>query len=486
MGASTSIVWFRQDLRVLDNPALAAAAERGGPILPVFIWSPEEEGRWCPGAASRWWLHVSLQRLDEELRRLGLRLVLRRGPALGALRDLMSESGARAVTWNRRYEPLASNLEQEIQRRLREEGAEPESFNGALLFEPWEICTRTGNPFRVFAPFWKCCLSRGVSASGELAPSALRAPEKWPLSLPLQELALHPRQAWTSGWEAIWKPGEAGAGAALERFLEEQFLGYPVKRDRPAENGSSRLSPHLHFGEISPRRIWHAVQEHAGRLLAGGSMRASEEFLREIGWREFAHHVLHHFPHTAEKPLRADYASFRWSRRSQDLEAWKRGMTGYPLVDAGMRELWATGWMHNRARMLVASFLVKDLMIHWLEGARWFWDTLVDADLANNTMGWQWSAGCGADAVPYFRIFNPVLQGTKVDPDGAYVRRWVPELARLPKAWIHRPFEAPVEVLAAARVELGKTYPRALVDHVQARASALAAFSDLSPEDEGE
>ena len=482
-----TLVWLRQDLRIGDNPALQAAIERGGPVVPVFIWSPEEEGSWSPGAASRWWLHHSLAALDDALRSLGSRLVLRRGSALAALLELQRETGARAVTWNRRYEPLIVQRDRGVERGLREEGIESRAFNGGILFEPWEICNRAGEPFKVFTAFWRHCLARRVPESSAPAPAVLAPPAAadFPASVPLAELQLLPPTPWTAGLEKAWTPGEAGAQAALDEFVSARLIGYSNAREQPDRIGTSRLSPHLHFGEISPRRVWHTLHEWAERRSAGGALRASEDYLREIGWREFAHHVLAHFPHTTEKPMRSEFASFPWDRRPRELRAWQRGETGYPLVDAGMRELWATGWMHNRVRMVAASFLVKDLRVHWLEGARWFWDTLVDADLANNTLNWQWSAGCGVDAAPYFRIFNPVLQGEKFDPEGDYIRRWVPELAALPKRWIQRPFEAPEEVLSRAAVRLGKDYPRPVVDHGEARARALAALQGLPP-DEGE
>ncbi len=482
-----TLVWFRLDLRLEDNPALQAAIDRGGPVVPVFVWSPAEEGSWSPGAASRWWLHHSLASLDGSLRALGSRLVVRRGAALAALQDLRRETGAQAIFWNRRFEPLIVQRDRAIERRLREEGIDARAFNGALLFEPWEICNRAGQPFKVFTPFWRHCLAHRAPGLPVAAPASLAAAEgaEAPASASLAALELLPSIPWTAGLEKAWKPGEAGARAAFDRFVEKELVGYSTTREQPDRPGTSRLSPHLHFGEISPRRIWHALHDWAGRRSAGGALRASEDYLREIGWREFAHHVLLHFPHTTDKPMRAEFASFPWERRPRAMRAWQRGETGYPLVDAGMRELWSTGWMHNRVRMVAASFLVKDLGIHWLEGARWFWDTLVDADLASNSLNWQWSAGCGADAAPYYRIFNPVLQGEKFDPEGDYIRRWVPELAGLPKRWIQRPFEAPAEVLSRARVRLGKNYPRPVVDHAEARARALAALKGL-PEDEGD
>jgi deoxyribodipyrimidine photo-lyase len=323
----------------------------------------------------------------------------------------------------------------------------------------------------VFTPFWRACRALPPPDTPRPAPGKISKPRTWPASIPLDDLELLPTIGWDAGLAAAWSPGEAGARQRLREFVAHGLTYYHEERNRPDHAGSSRLSPHLHFGEISPRQIRHAV----ARKRSTGA----ETFLTEIGWREFAQHVLYHFPHTADAPLRVPFRRFPWNSDRRALRAWQRGRTGYPIVDAGMRELWTTGWMHNRVRMIAGSFLTKDLLISWREGARWFWDTLVDADLASNTLGWQWVSGCGADAAPYFRIFNPVTQGEKFDPQGVYVRRWVPELARLPDRWIHRPWSAPVDVLGAAGVRLGRDYPRPMVDHDQARRAALAALETI-------
>ena len=467
----TTLLWFRLDLRLTDNPALLAAVGQGGPVIPVFIWSPEEEGPWQAGAASRWWLHQSLTRLNAALRHRGARLIVRRGPTSKTIRELLEESGATAVCWNRRYEPACIDRDRRVQAELHADGRLVESFNSSLLFEPWDVRTQKGPPYQVFSAFWKACLAHPEQEPPRPAPVAIKSPRRWPTTLPLHELGLMPAVDWAGGLRSSWNPGEAGAQEELNRFLDEGLSEYSTERDRPDHTGTSRLSPHLHFGEISLRQIWSRVRaRQAGCDLVG------ECYLRELGWREFAHHLLFHFPHTPEQPLRDRFAAFPWEHNRENLRAWKRGRTGYPIVDAGMRELWRTGWMHNRVRMIVASFLVKDLLIPWQEGAAWFWDTLVDADLANNTLGWQWTAGCGADAAPYFRVFNPVRQAEKFDPDGDYVRRWVAELGRLPGQWVHKPWEAPTRVLADAGVELGKTYPRPIVDHDEARGRALDAL----------
>jgi len=469
-----AIVWFRQDLRLADNPALIAAVERGGPVVPLYIWSPAEERGWEPGAASRWWLHHSLAALDAELRKRGSRLLIRRGSSVGQLRAVTKQTGAAAVFWNERYEPAAIGRDNEIRAALGDGNITAESANGALLHEPWTIRNKAGKPYQVFTAFWKACLAAGNPPAPARAPRQLRAPGSWPVSLPLAALGLLPKPDWAGGLRDAWQPGEAGARASLKQFITDRMSDYSRDRNRPDRPGTSRLSPHLHFGELGPRQVWHACIRGSGESSTGISR--GSQFLTEIGWREFASHLLFHFPDTTSEPLRKQFRAFPWQDDRRLLTAWQRGLTGYPFVDAGMRELWATGWMHNRVRMVVGSFLVKDLLIDWRRGAEWFWDTLVDADLANNSLGWQWVAGCGADAAPYFRVFNPVAQGEKFDPDGHYVRRWIPELARLPAKWIHRPDKAPAAVLAAAGVELGSTYPRPVVHHEMARSVALEAY----------
>ncbi len=481
-GSAPAIVWFRQDLRLSDHPALAAALNRGGPVVPVFIWAPEEEGAWPPGAASKWWLHHSLLALQDDLKRAGSRLVLRIGPSLDTLRQLLAETGAGAVYWNRRYEPAARERDGHAKQALRDAGLEAESFNAALLHEPWTIQNKSGKPFQVFTPFWRHCLSLPEPPPPLPPVTRLTSPARWPASARLEQLGLLPERDWAGGLRESWQPGAAQARAQLEHFLQDGFARYADGRNRPDLPGTSQLSPHLHFGEISPRQIWHALRTKAEAERAadrGWAAWRKSQFLAELGWREFAHHLIYHFPYTDTEPLRPEFARFPWRHNPEGLRAWQRGQTGYPIVDAGMRQLWATGWMHNRVRMVVASFLVKDLLLPWQQGARWFWDTLVDADLAQNTLGWQWTAGCGADAAPFFRIFNPTAQGEKFDPDGTYVRRWVPELAALPNRWIHQPHAAPEEILDRAGVRLGTTYPKPIVSHVIAREIALEAFARL-------
>jgi deoxyribodipyrimidine photo-lyase len=442
-----AIVWFRIDLRLADNPALNAAIKHGGGVVPVFIWAPEEEAPWEPGGASRWWLHQSLLALQTKLEKLRSRLIIRRGPTLPAILAIAKETNATAVFWNRRYEPAVVARDEKLARALPSEGFKVETFNAALLHEQETIRNQSGKPYKVFTPFWKNLLMKIEPGEPLPAPKSLRPPARLPKSLPLEELELQPKIDWAGGIRAEWKPGEDAATLRLKHFLDAAFQDYSAQRNRPDVEGTSRLSPYLHFGEISPKQIWHAASRTSKTL-------RSSQFLAEVGWREFSHHLLHHFPRTPSEPLRPEFKKFPWRKNPAHLKAWQKGMTGYPIVDAGIRELWTTGWMHNRVRMIVASFLVKDLQLPWQQGARWFWDTLVDADLAQNTLGWQWTAGCGADAAPYFRIFNPASQAEKFDPHGDYVRRWCPELS-------------------------SGTYPKPIVDHASARAVALKSFASI-------
>lgn len=478
MASESVLLWLRQDLRLADNPALDDAVRSGLPVVPVLVWAPEEEGRWAPGAASRWWLHHALADLEAQLGHLGSRLVFRRGPTVDTLLALARECGARLCVWNHRYEPAVTARDAQLREALEAAGVQVRLYHGSLLRDPATIRTAGGGPYQVFTPYWRRCLDAGEPREPLPAPRALRAPAAWPRGLTLNSLALLPRIAWDAGLQAAWRPGTAGAHEALTAFLKTGLSSYAGQRDAPAVAGTSRLSPHLHVGTLSPHQIWHAAR---ARLARDGTAAATgaDPYGRQLLWREFAHALLHHFPRTADEPLRREYLHFPWRPADETLTAWQQGRTGYPIVDAAMRELWHTGWMHNRARMIVASFLVKDLLLSWQEGARWFWDTLVDADLANNTLGWQWAGGCGADAAPYFRVFNPVLQGEKFDPRGTYVRRFVPELARLDVRWLHQPWRAPSPVLASAGIRLGQTYPMPLVDHAQARQRALAALKAM-------
>lgn len=462
MSRRATLVWLRRDLRLADNPALDAAAQAGGPVIPVYIDDPQTAAQ-SGGRHSRWWLAGSLAAFAAALEGVGSRLLLRTGDSLQNLQQLAAECDAGTVLWNRRYEPTGLEQDRRIKAALKEAGLEARSFNGALLNEPWDLETGSGGPYKVFTPYWKACLTRREVGAPLPAPTHLLAPDEWPTAQPLPAAPA----AIGDQVEDCWQPGEAGAGRALEDFCTTALEDYGSGRDLPGTVGTSRLSPHLHFGEISPRTLWQRLDGGHGQ---------GAEYLREIGWREFAYHLLYHFPHTVERPLRPEFERFPWLDDEQGLAQWQAGMTGYPLVDAGMRQLARTGWMHNRVRMVVASFLVKDLLVDWRRGVAVFWDGLVDADLANNTLGWQWTAGCGADAAPFFRIFNPVSQGSRYDPKGTYVRQWVPELKDIPDRWIHRPWEAPVEVLAQAGVRLGEEYPLPIVDHAFARGRALEAL----------
>ncbi len=472
-----TIYWLRQDLRLADNPALLAAVDSGHPVLPLYILDETVPERYMPGAASRWWLHHSLAALDESLRSRGSGLVLRRGDAGAILAGLASEAGVAQVHWNRCYEPFATARDQRIKQQLSGQGVEVASHKGALMFEPWEIETGQGTPYKVFSQFWK----RGRLKSGVEVPQLREAPARLP-ALPdiggdrLESWGLLPTAPdWSGGFRPLWEPGEAGAFRKLNRFIDSGLRDYKNLRNRPDLEHVSRLSPHLHWGEIAPWRAWHAAA-------AAGSSRADipeadvAHFQSELGWREFSYHLLFNFPALPEKNWKPMFDAFPWSKSTKRLKAWQRGQTGYPLVDAGMRELWATGWMHNRVRMVVASFLIKHLMIHWREGERWFWDTLVDADLANNSASWQWVAGSGADAAPYFRIFNPITQGEKFDPQAGYIRRWVPEIAALDDKSVFRPWAAGDQVLSEAGIRIGHDYPAPIVDHFEARDRALAAY----------
>ncbi|MGQ0501810.1 MAG: cryptochrome/photolyase family protein [Panacagrimonas sp.] len=480
----TAIVWFRRDLRLADHPALHAALERHERVIAVYIHEPDAEAPWAPGGASRWWLHHSLAALDGQLREKGSRLVLRAGDTLEQLRHLLHSSGAVAVYWNRLYEPAFVARNKQVKDALRADGLIAESFNGALLVEPWSMKTASGEPYRVFTPFWR---NASVKLHAQLqsgrvplpAPERIATPESLPESLPLAGLDLLPGVHWDAGFKAHWSPGEAGALARLEQFADDAAGRYRQRRDLPAVDGTSCLSAPLHFGELSPLQLVARMERLRAAEPSAGVHANAEAYVRELGWREFAHHLLYHFPRTPEAPLHEKFAAFPWRPRhayAADLAAWQRGRTGFPLIDAGMRQLWQTGWMHNRVRMVVASFLIKNLLVPWQDGARWFWDTLVDADLANNTLGWQWSAGSGADAAPYFRVFNPVLQSTRFDEDGEYIRRWVPELARLPRDGIHAPWQAKAGVLVGAGVKLGQSYPEPIVDLAASRERALAAY----------
>jgi len=471
------IVWFRRDLRLADHEALTAAANSGAPLLPLYVLDDETPGAFRLGGASRWWLHGSLKSLDASLKTYGGALVLRRGRAPKMLAELLDETGASAVHAARGHDPWDAKIEAAVGALCKDKDATLHLHPGQLLFAPDAIVAGSGKPYRVFTPFWKACLA---------APPP-RAPLKVPKlgdfttakSEKLEDLKLLPTKPdWAGGLRAAWKPGEEPARKRLTDFIDERLAAYAEDRSNLDGDPTSHLSPYLHFGEISPTQVWHAVQ-HASAGTRGNIDNGAEAFLRELGWREFSYHLLERFPGMPTSPLRPEFARFPWRNDGRALRAWQRGQTGYPIVDAAMRQLWQTGWMPNRARMIVASFLVKHLLLPWQEGAAWFWDTLVDADLANNSASWQWVAGCGTDAAPYFRVFNPVLQGQKFDSSGDYVRAFVPELAKLPTPDIHAPWDAPDLLLAQSGVTLGRTYPKPIVEHAAARTRALQAFAAI-------
>lgn len=474
MPQAPTILWFRKDLRLADNSALAAAIESGAPIIPVFIWSPDEAGDWAPGAASKWFLQQALESLSEEWGVRGGKLILREGDSLDELRDMIEKTGAQRVFWNRRYESPLRELDAEIKKTLREDGIDVQSFNSALLNEPHTASTGTGKPYKVYTPYWRKVKDRKIEPVAEPDFEALQFPESYPQTVALDRFGLLPEKQWYRKFYQHWEVSEAAAMERLDTFLEQPVEDYNDARDIPSEDGTSSLSPYLHWGLIGPRQVMSALfQKHDLRVTG------PQVFAKEIYWREFAYNVLYHFPGTPDAPLHEKYSDFPWEPDAEALKRWQRGQTGYPIVDAGMRQLYETGWMHNRVRMVVSSLLVKHLLQDWREGARWFWDTLVDADLASNTLGWQWSAGCGADAAPYFRVFNPITQGQKFDPDGDYVRKWVPEIAKLPNKFLHEPWEAPAGILEYAGVELGKDYPEPIIEHKKGRERALAALEQF-------
>ena len=479
-GDGVALVWFRQDLRLADNPALAAAVASGLPVIPVFILGGGDGVRPI-GGASRWWLDKSLRQLAADLRRLGSRLILRRGDPAIQILSLAQETGARLVVWNRLYEPAIVERDTGLKAALSQDGVEVRSFNAGLLTEPWTVKTGAGGSFKVFTPYWRAAQAQIDAERGLTPPKSLLAPPIWPDCEGLEDWRLHPRSPdWSAGFE-IWSPGETGAQARLDRFLSQGLQDYGVRRDLPGVEGVSRLSPHLHWGEIGPLQVWRTAHAHVARRPE--LVPDLDKFLSELGWRDFNHHLLFHNPALPTENFRPDFDRFPWRDDHAALQAWRQGLTGYPIVDAGMHELWATGFMHNRVRMIVASFLIKHLLIDWRQGEAWFWDTLADADLASNVANWQWVAGSGADAAPFFRIFNPIAQGEKFDADGAYVRRWVPELSSLPNAVLHAPWAADTQTLRAAGVVLGRDYPQPIVDHPFARQRALAAFQTLRAAD---
>lgn len=473
----TVIFWFTLDLRLTDHPGLAAAFRDFETVIPVLVLDKRDP--WFFGGASQWWLHHSIAKLQHAIQLQGGSLVLKTGNTEEVLAQLCQTTKAAAVYCSRAYEPWLADLQYTVNAKLQKQDLSCKRFSGRLLYEPELILNQQGKPFQVFTPYYKHSLKQFDNHQPLTMPPS-RWHSKRVQSETLKSWQLLPQKPnWAEPFTQLWSPGEAGAHAQLTLSVEDTVADYAQQRDIPGVAGTSNLSPHLHFGEISPRQVWHQVRT-TSRLTA----EAREPFLRQLVWREFSHYLLHYWPTFPSEPFKANFVHFPWRKSKAQLTAWQQGTTGYPIVDAGMRQLWQTGWMHNRVRMIVASFLCKHLRLSWQLGAKWFWDTLLDADLANNSAGWQWVAGCGADAAPYFRIFNPILQGEKFDSQGQYIRTWVPELRNLPNKFIHQPWSAPAEILTKANITLGKDYPHPIVDHQQARQDALSAYAHMKQKNE--
>lgn len=472
-----AIVWFRQDLRLSDNPALHAAIHSADNIIPLYIHNEDESGKWPLGSASRWWLHYSLQSLDTALQKRGSRLIIRHGNSLKVLLELAERTGATHIYCNALYEPSHSRRDHQVKSALRSHAIQVHEYHGNLLFSPDSISNKSGLPYKVFTPFYRACLAFGIDSSVLRKPKKMAPVSSAITSIKLQSLGLLPQVKWYTGFSQRWKPGEDGATNLLKNFTKHHLNDYIKSRDFPAIKGTTNLSPHLHFGEISPRQIVAKLEQTAATTGLFVVRNTHDAVIRQLIWRDFAHHILVHFPYTTDKPFNPSYEKFPWRQTHKSFfKAWQKGATGIPIIDAGMRELWQSGFMHNRVRMIVASLLTKNANLHWLNGARWFWDTLVDADLANNSLNWQWVAGCGVDAAPYFRIFNPVTQGKRFDPDGDYIRRWIPELDVIPARYIHEPWKTPVALQQQLNIQIGKDYPQPILDLSTTRQQALANY----------
>ncbi len=481
-----ALVWFRDDLRVSDHPALFRAAETGRPVIAIYIIDDTTSGTRKLGGAQQWFLHHALKSLEENLGKLSIPINFFRGSAERIVHQLVDENEIEEVFWNRRYGKTETSIDTDLKASLKQNGVSVHSSLGNLLHEPFLTKTGAGGPYRVYTPFWRALEAQGEPRAPLGTPKDCAAAELTGslTSIPLDKLNLLPnRPNWAKGWEKLWDASEKGAQNTLSQFIDDGLLGYGEGRDFPAKKHFSKLSPYLRFGMISPYQFWHSVR--AAQNFNNLNAKDCEKFLKQLVWREFSYHLLFHFPDIGWKNHQEKFDNFPWKTDAKDhLTRWQKGQTGYPIVDAGMRELWQTGFMHNRVRMVVGSFLVKHLLIDWREGEKWFWDTLVDADPANNTASWQWISGSGADAAPYFRVFNPMLQGKKFDAAGEYVRKFVPELKALPDKYLHSPWETPNDILEHCGVTLGETYPHPIVDHSTARDRALAAFKSLKKVEE--
>ena len=472
MTKATTIVWFRQDLRVKDNPALSWAVEQGN-VIPIYILDNINAGDFTPGEASQWWLHHSLNKLDKELNE---HLLIFKGDPKAIIEQLVNEHRVDHVVWNRCYEPWQRERDSDIKQALKNKQVSAKSFNGSLLWEPMKIAKNDGTPYKVFTPYYRNgCLKAQEPRYPVASPSLITYAKHSILSEPLDALKLLPSLNWDTEFSNLWQPGEEGAAIKLSNFIENAATQYKEARNIPSVTGTSLLSPHLHYGEISPNQAWYAILDAFG----GRDNDDIDTYLSELGWREFSYYLLYYWPDLPVKNFNQKFDKFSWDDNPAFLKAWQQGQTGVPIIDAGMRQLWQTGYMHNRVRMVVGSYLVKNLRTDWRKGERWFWDCLLDADLASNSAGWQWVAGSGADASPYFRVFNPILQGEKFDKEGEYVKHYCPELSKLPKKYIHKPWEAPADVLRSSDIELGKDYPNPLVDLKASRQSALDAYTDI-------
>jgi deoxyribodipyrimidine photo-lyase len=467
-----ALILFDSDLRIEDNPAFFYAMRDHKKSLPLFIL--DEKNKRELGAASKWFLHFALEALSKILKeKYQLNLALKKGDSLEILEEIFKKEKITAIYFNQLLEPYNIKLQSQIRKLAEKHSIAVFDFKSQTLFDPKEIKNGSGNYYKVFTPFWKECLRNSDAILNSY--DAPKADKYDSVNINSDKLNLLPKKDWAKNFEKIWNFDYKKIKKDFENFLEKKMHHYKQGRDIPALEGTSKLSPYLHFGMISPRQVFEMAKKTSSKENLEGKI----QFIAELGWREFCHHLLFHFPNLPQKNFRPEFDNFPWQENHQDLKKWQKGQTGYPVVDAGMRELWATGWMHNRVRMIVGSFLIKDLLIDWREGEKWFWDCLLDADLASNCASWQWVAGSGADAAPYFRIFNPTLQGERFDPEGDYVRKWVPEIAKLPNRFIHEPWKADAKTLEYCKIELGKTYPKPIVDHGKARDMALMAFKTL-------